>query len=104
MKNSIEMLTCVISGFYRFVWHTCLQRDEPFTRQLCRIEEAHPWWFWAIFLALSGVCYYQIFAVGRFWPAFCSIVALVFMVWLVGHLIDYIQAHPENRSYPPEDK
>jgi hypothetical protein len=104
MKKILIRLSSLISGAYRFIWHTCLQRDEPFTRQLCRIEEAHPWWFWTIFLALTGVCYYQMFVVGRFWPAFLGIAGLAFMVWLIGHLIDYIQKHPENTPYPPEDK
>jgi len=81
-----------IGKAYRWFYYDFLQRTEPFTWQFSRMQEAHPFIFWSIFLGIGGVCWRYIFD-GMWWQQGLGIFGLVVGAWFVGHIIDSIQEH-----------
>jgi hypothetical protein len=91
-----------VAASYHFFWHVVMQRPEPYTRQLCRMEEAYPTIFWGVFTILNGLCWYHLFHSPTFIESLTCLGLILAGVWLIGHIIDYIQAHPEKTPDPPE--
>ena len=102
MRKFVSRILGFIACAYHFFWHVVMQRDEPYTRQLCRMEEAYPFPFWSAFTLLNGVCWYHFLDSPTVFEAALCLGLIITGVWLIGHLIDYIQAHPDNTPDPPE--
>jgi len=84
-----------IGRAYHFVWAHVFQRPEPWTPQLCRMEEAWSYGFWFLLDAVV-VALWELLKRGGFWQSVLIILGYLFTLWLKDHLIDYIQEHPGN--------
>jgi len=71
----------LIGKIYHWFWSDIMQRDEPYTKQIARIAQAHP------ILYRSGLGFIIGFLV----------VSFAFMVWFIMHIKDYIRRQPENK-------
>ncbi len=93
--NWLKNAVCAV---YHHLWGHLLQRREPFTPQLCRMEEAWSWGFWFL-LDAAVVALWELLKRGGLWQSALIIGVYLFTLWLKDHLIDYIQAHPDNRPH-----
>lgn len=81
-----------IGKAYRWFYYDLLQRKEPFTWQFSRMQEAHPFIFWSIVIAIGGYLWRMIFF-GEWWEIVIGIAGLGIEAWFIGHIIDSIQEH-----------
>ena len=90
----LRKLKNAIAGAYHFIWAHVFQRPEPWTPQLCRMEEAWSWGFWFL-LDVVVIVLWELLKRGDFWQSFIVGWGYLFTLWLKDHLIDYIQEHPD---------
>lgn len=93
MGNIFRWLGDKIAAAYRFVWDFILCRQEPFTYQLSRMMVRHGIFFWAGFMWIVGKLWNNLFNACAWWEALLNIAGLVFMCWLVDHLVDTVRLH-----------
>ena len=93
----LRRLSNFIAAVYRFIWANIFQRPEPFTPQLCRMEEAWSYGFWFL-LDIAVVALWEMLKRGGFWQSVVFICGYIFILWLKDHLIDYIQEHPKETT------
>ena len=93
----LRKLKNAIAGAYHFIWAHVFQRPEPWTPQLCRMEEAWSWGFWFL-LDVVIIVLWELLKRGDFWQSFLVGWGYLFTLWLKDHLVDYIQEHPKETT------
>ncbi len=83
----------IIAKIYRFVWYKVFQRREPWTPQFCRFEQAYPYVFWSIGVAICALIGANM---DSFWSGFWGCTVLIFLVWFFPHILEYRIDHPDN--------
>jgi len=94
----IKRIRNAIAGAYHFIWAHVFQRPEPWTPQLCRMEEAWSGMFWFL-LDVMVVTLWELLKNDGYWESVMVLSGYAFILWLKDHLIDYIQEHPKNTPH-----
>ena len=87
-----------IAGAYHFIWAHVFQRPEPWTPQLCRMEEAWSYGFWFL-LDAAVIALWELLKKAGFWESVMVLSGYLFILWLKDHVIDYIQDQPTNTPH-----
>lgn len=88
----------LLAKFYYFIWYKGAQRNEPWTPQMCRIEQKWPEFVWGVTLSLFGLMGVWI-ADGTIWQKIVGIAVFLFYWWFIHHCIDYIKNNPNNQPH-----
>ena len=97
----MDTIKLLIWRTYKFFWYSVFQLREPLTAVLSRMVVAGGAGFWAAFLLIQGWLFWHLFT-GPVWQQVLSVIGLMFMLWLIDHLVDFVREHPENTPNPSE--